>query len=57
MPSCGAFRLWENDLSAPDVSLLLPLAELLGVTTDALLGNRLCLAGPGESDCDGFCVL
>lgn len=32
-----AVSKWENDLSAPDVSILLPLAELLGVTTDALL--------------------
>ena len=31
---------WENDLSAPDVSLLLPLAELLGVTADTLLGKE-----------------
>ena len=29
-----AVSKWENDLSAPDVSLLLPLAELLGVTTE-----------------------
>lgn len=35
-----AVSKWENDLSAPDVSLLLPLAELLGVTTDALLGKE-----------------
>ncbi len=35
-----AVSKWENDLSAPDVSLLLPLAELLGVTTDTLLGKE-----------------
>lgn len=30
---------WENDLSAPDISILLELAAILGVTTDYLLGN------------------
>ena len=35
-----AVSKWENDLSAPDVSLLLPLAELLGVTADTLLGKE-----------------
>ncbi len=32
-----AVSKWENDISAPDISLLLPLADILGVTTDELL--------------------
>lgn len=31
---------WENDLSAPDISILGVLAQLLGVSTDYLLGNE-----------------
>ncbi len=36
-----AVSKWETDGGAPDISLLLPLAALLGVTTDALLGADL----------------
>ena len=34
-----AVSKWENDLSCPDISILPPLAEALGVTTDELLGK------------------
>lgn len=34
-----AVSKWENDLSCPDISLLSQLAEILGVTTDELLGK------------------
>ena len=33
-----AVSKWERGENAPDISLLVPLARLLGVTTDALLG-------------------
>lgn len=35
-----AVSKWENDLSAPDISLLLPLAELFGISADELLGGE-----------------
>lgn len=35
-----AVSKWENDLSAPDISLLAPLAELFGVSVDELLGRE-----------------
>ena len=34
-----AVSKWENDLSCPDISVLPQLAEMLGVTTDELLGK------------------
>ena len=33
-----AVSKWESELSMPDVSMLIPLAQVLGVSTDALLG-------------------
>lgn len=33
-----AVSKWENDLSAPDISLLPRLAEIFGITVDELLG-------------------
>jgi len=33
-----AVSKWENDLSCPDITMLSPLAEIFGVTTDELLG-------------------
>lgn len=30
---------WENDVGFPDILLLAPLADILGVTTDYLLGT------------------
>lgn len=38
--SAQAVSKWENDQSAPDISLLLPLAHLFGVSADALLGEE-----------------
>ena len=35
-----AVSKWENDLSAPDISLLVPLAELFGISADELLGRE-----------------
>ena len=35
-----AVSKWENDINMPDIALLLPLSELLGVTTDELLGKE-----------------
>jgi transcriptional regulator with XRE-family HTH domain len=43
--SYQAVSKWECGLSSPDISLLLPLAKLFGVTTDELLG-----AIPDEED-------
>ena len=36
--SAQAVSKWENDLTAPDISLLPRLSELFGVTVDELLG-------------------
>lgn len=33
-----AVSKWENDLTAPDISLIVPLAEIFGITCDELLG-------------------
>ncbi len=41
-----AVSKWENDLSCPDIATLPKLAELLGTTTDALLGREA--AKPAE---------
>ncbi len=38
--SAQAVSKWENDLTAPDISLLPKLAELFHVTTDELLGVK-----------------
>lgn len=35
-----AVSKWENDLSCPDITMLPKLAQIFGVTTDALLGNE-----------------
>lgn len=35
-----AVSKWENDVSAPDISLLPALAELFGISCDELLGAR-----------------
>ncbi|MBE6651953.1 MAG: helix-turn-helix transcriptional regulator [Ruminococcaceae bacterium] len=43
--SYQAVSKWECGLSSPDLALIIPLARLLGVTTDELLG-----ATPVESD-------
>ena len=34
--TCQAVSKWENNVSAPDISLLPEIAELLGVSIDAL---------------------
>lgn len=37
--SAQAVSKWENDLNYPDVTLIVPLARLFGVTADELLGD------------------
>ena len=37
--SVQAVSKWERDLTYPDVTLLLPIAELFGVTLDELFGR------------------
>lgn len=39
--SSQAVSKWENDINMPDVGILLRLAEILGVTTDELLGKEI----------------
>ena len=51
-----AVSKWENDLSAPDISLLPELARTLGVTVDELLEGRkeeAALAGPAPEPASG----
>lgn len=38
--SSQAVSKWENDINMPDVGILLNLGELLGVSTDELLGKE-----------------
>lgn len=38
--SAQAVSKWENDVSCPDISLIPQLADVLGVTTDELLGVK-----------------
>ena len=38
--SSQAVSKWENDINMPDVSILLRLSEILGTTTDYLLGKE-----------------
>ena len=33
-----AVSKWENDLTAPDIALIVPLSRLFGITCDELLG-------------------
>lgn len=35
-----AVSKWENDISSPDIQLLVPLAKIFGITTDELLSNE-----------------
>ena len=35
-----AVSKWENDVSAPDISVLVELSDILGVTLDQLLGKQ-----------------
>lgn len=37
--SAQAVSKWENDISYPDITILNDLSNILGVTTDELLGN------------------
>lgn len=37
--SCQAVSKWETGAASPDLGLIVPLARLLEVSTDALLGN------------------
>lgn len=39
--SSQAVSKWENDINMPDVGILLNLGELLGVSTDELLGKEM----------------
>ena len=48
-----AVSKWENDQSAPDISLLVPLAGTLGISVDELLGVQAAQAwptGPAEPE-------
>ena len=48
-----AVSKWENDLSCPDISILPRLAEVLGVTTDELLGKVQLRSLSVEDNNDG----
>ena len=39
-----AVSKWENDVGMPDISQVVPIAHVLGVTTDILFGNA-CVNG------------
>lgn len=43
-----AVSKWERGLSCPDISLLAPLSEILGVTTGELLNGEKNTAGSGD---------
>ena len=39
--SSQAVSKWENDISMPDISLLIEIAELFNITVDELLGKEI----------------
>ena len=39
--SAQAVSKWENDISSPDISILVDLAEMLGVSVEELLGREV----------------
>ena len=43
-----AVNKWENGNSYPDITLLAPIARLLGITTDTLLSYRKEFDRPGN---------
>lgn len=45
-----AISKWERGISCPDISLLIPLARILGVTTSELLNGEKC-AAPKNKRC------
>lgn len=38
--SYQAISKWENDITSPDISILIELSKILGVSIDTLLGNE-----------------
>lgn len=55
--SAQAVSKWENDLSAPDLSALAELSDMLGVTTDELLGKEISKAkiNPAVQNVEDIC--
>ena len=45
-----AISKWERGISCPDISLLIPLARILGVTTSELLNGEKCAAPEKSKD-------
>lgn len=45
-----AISKWERGISCPDISLLIPLAQILGVTTSELLNGERCAAPEKSKD-------
>ena len=47
-----AVSKWENDQSCPDITMLPKLADIFGITTDALLGRETQTVHEAEVVCD-----
>lgn len=47
--SVGAVHKWERDLSTPDLSLILAMADLFGTSTDVLLGYQWRNGNAGDA--------
>ena len=48
--SSQAVSKWENDINMPDVGILLNLGEILGVSTDELLGKETAVPAKYEPE-------
>ena len=48
-----AVSKWENDISCPDIAIIPKLAEVLGVTTDELLGVKPFAPRPAAAQTAG----
>ncbi len=42
--TAGAIYKWEQELSTPDIGLIMEIASFFGVSVDALVGYELCLS-------------
>lgn len=52
--SFQAISKWETGVASPDVSMIVPLARLLGVSTDELFGLKDNFADPRQAELENL---